>query len=145
MPGYWLCHSGDQCILSGVSIADVNMSSLCDGKLDCNDWSDESFTECVKVRQFICHVTVLFMFLGVLLWNNTHSDHTCCHYIDSTLSPIHYKTSNLDYQVLWKIKTPWHAYKSYTYERGKSINIKNYIKLCLRISFFQLKRIKNYK
>ena len=50
--GYWLCHSGDQCILSGVSIADVNMSSLCDGKLDCLDWSDESFIECVKVINF---------------------------------------------------------------------------------------------
>ena len=34
------------------------------------------------------------MFVGVLLWNNSHSDNTCYHNIDSALSPVHHKTSN---------------------------------------------------
>lgn len=66
-PGYWLCYSGDQCILSGVSIADVNMSSLCDGKLDCQDWSDESFIECVKVYYYEISVTLAILLIIMLI------------------------------------------------------------------------------
>ena len=53
--GYWLCSTGSECILSSTSQRGANMSSLCDGKLDCRDRSDEAWLVCLQVRYHHFH------------------------------------------------------------------------------------------
>ena len=50
--GYWLCGSSTECILSSTAQRGSNMSSLCDGKLDCGDRSDEAWLVCLQVGYF---------------------------------------------------------------------------------------------
>jgi len=69
MPGYWLCHTSTECILSSTMQRGTNMSSLCDGKLDCSDQSDEAWLVCLQVYSSdVTSVAVLFIFLLVAIF-----------------------------------------------------------------------------
>jgi len=50
LTGYWLCEDMAQCVLLGkLSVEDNHYSSLCDGKIDCKDGSDEGSYQCLQV------------------------------------------------------------------------------------------------
>ena len=72
--GYWLCQDNNQCVLSGVQLDDIFLSSLCDGHIDCKDGSDESYYQCLQVYAY--ETTVLAVTLLCVLFILTCI--TCC-------------------------------------------------------------------
>ena len=105
--GYWLCHTGTECILSSTTQRGTNMTSLCDGKLDCVDRSDEAWLVCLQVcvSYFEKRIQKIscFNMSGVLI--RCHFSGCALHFSAGGVISLHlrHKATDSCYKILRKI------------------------------------------